>query len=77
MESRTALASVVVVVSNTCPPTLNRTRPPPAIGARQRTDILHHPGSQSRVDSAPRTGEFRGGLGRRIGLALTRVHGRG
>jgi hypothetical protein len=31
MESRPALASVVVVVSNTCRPMLNRTRPPHSI----------------------------------------------
>nr|CAB3485034.1 unnamed protein product [Digitaria exilis] len=38
MESRPALASVVVVVSNTCPPTLNRTRPPPAITGAALTE---------------------------------------
>uniref|UniRef100_A0A0A8YPW8 Uncharacterized protein n=1 Tax=Arundo donax TaxID=35708 RepID=A0A0A8YPW8_ARUDO len=98
MESRPALASVVVVVSNTCPPTLNRTRPPPAIGVRQRTNrSLHHP--RAAREQTPtlgsiqlqETGGFRGEsggelhgllrcfgrLGRRIGLAPTRVHGRG
>uniref|UniRef100_A0A0A8XT10 Uncharacterized protein n=1 Tax=Arundo donax TaxID=35708 RepID=A0A0A8XT10_ARUDO len=54
MESRPALASVVVVVSNTCPPTLNRTRPPPAIRALQRTDL--HTIPARRGDRLPVSG---------------------
>jgi hypothetical protein len=77
------LASVVVVVSNACPPTLNRTRPPaPGLAAIESTDRALHrnrsitarpffPIGQPRIDRSVReTGQDRDRL------ALNRVGNR-